>query len=201
VLAVDTIEPLTTECVRWGDPMAKILLTLFALCIVTVAQKTDDADKQKLIDIEQKIAATTSFNSPETVDLLQKYLYDGNTSVVVTFGHLSHVPKAEVVDFAKKPDPSDPDVRSITKLSDFQVDTYADTALVSYKLTATESGHKLPALNGDYHLTCLDTFLKRTGQWYMIGSACVPSAPISQAQWDADKQRQATGNQQKPPSQ
>jgi hypothetical protein len=182
-------------------PMSrKILATLvLALCVTAVAQKTDDVDKQKLIDIEQKFAATTSFNSPETTDLLQKYLYDGTTSVVVTFGYLYHNPKAVVIDFAKKPDPSDPDVKSITKLSDFQVDTYGDTALVSYKETATDSGHKLPALNGDYYLTCLDTYVKRTGQWYIIGSACVPSAPISQAQWDADKQKGEMGKQ-KPPS-
>ncbi len=51
-------------------------------------------------------------------------------------------------------------MKSINKLSDFQVDTYGDTALVTYKQVSTDSGHKLAVLNGDYHLTCLDTYVK-----------------------------------------
>jgi hypothetical protein len=182
--------------------MRKLATTLFLLIgTFALAQQTSDADKQKLIDIEQKGAAISSFNSPEMTDFLQKNAYDGTFSVVVTFGHLYHNPKADVIEFTKKPDPTDPDVKSINKLSDFQVDTYGDTALVTYKQVSTDSGHKLAVLNGDYHLTCLDTYVKRTGQWYLIGAACVPSAPISQAQWDANKQKEEMGNQQKPPSQ
>jgi hypothetical protein len=178
-----------------------ILATLVLLaCVFAVAQKTDDADKQKLIDIEQKGAAAPSFNSPEMGEFLQKYLYDGTTSVVVPFGRLYHNPKAVVVDFSKKTDPYDPDVKSIVKLADLQVDTYGDTALVSYKQVTTDSGHKLPVLNGDYNLTCLDTFVKRNNEWYAIGSACVPSAPISQSRWDAMHQTEEMGKQQKPPS-
>jgi hypothetical protein len=182
--------------------MRKITGTLVLLVSVfAVAQQSNDADKQKLIDLEQQSAAISTFNSPELTDFLQKHLYDGTTSFVVTFGYRYHNPKADVVDFTKKPDPSDPDVKSINKLSDFQVDIYGDTALVSYKQTSTDSGHKLAVLNGDYHLTCLDTYVKRTGQWYIIGSACVPSAPISQAQWDADKQKADMAKQKAmPPS-
>jgi hypothetical protein len=44
--------------------MSKILLTLLALCGIAVAQKTSDADKQNLIDIEQKLAAVTKFQQP-----------------------------------------------------------------------------------------------------------------------------------------
>jgi hypothetical protein len=181
----------------------KILTTLVLLaCVVTVAQKTDDADKQKLIDIEQKFAATTSFNSPEMTDAFQKYLYDGTSSLLVLFGHLYRGPKADAVAATKKPDPNDPDQKMTNKLSDLQVDTYGDTALVSYKVAETDSGHKNPALNGDYRLTCLDTYLKRKGEWYMIGSSCVPNAPMSQAQWDAfTKMEEQMKQQQKPPSQ
>jgi hypothetical protein len=175
------------------------------VCAFAVGQ-TNDADKQKLIDIEQQGAAAPSFNSPETRDFLQKYLYDGTTCVIVPLGHLYRTPKAVVVDFAKKPDLADPDVKSIIKLSDFQVETYGDTALVSYKQLTTDSGHKIPVLNGDFTLTCLDTFVKRKTEWYAIGSACVPSAPISQARWDAMHQmekltEELRKQQQKPPSQ
>jgi hypothetical protein len=180
----------------------KILATLvLALCVIAVAQKTDDVDKQKLIDIEQKFAAVPSFNSPEMTAAFQNYLYDGTTSVVVFFGHRFRGPKTDAV-AATKPDPNDPDVKSSTKLSDLQVDIYGDTALVSYKSVSTDRGHKNPALNADYTLTCLDTFVKRKGQWYLIGTANVPAAPMSQAQWDVfTKMEEQMKQQQKPPSQ
>jgi hypothetical protein len=72
------------------------------VCAFAVGQ-TNDADKQKLIDIEQQGAAAPSFNSPETRDFLQKYLYDGTTCVIVPLGHLYRTPKAVVVDFARNP--------------------------------------------------------------------------------------------------
>jgi hypothetical protein len=177
----------------------KILATLVLLvCVFAVAQ-TNDVDKQKLTDIEQKFAAISSFNSPEMTDAFQKYLYDGTSSLLVLFGHLYRGPKADAVAATKKPDPNDPDQKMTNKLSDLQVDTYGDTALVSYKIVETDSGHKNPALNGDYRLTCLDTYLKRKGEWYMIGSSCVPNAPMSQAQWDAFTKMNE--QMQKPPSQ
>jgi hypothetical protein len=136
--------------------MRKITATLvLALSVIAVAQKAVDIDKQKLIEIEQKFAAITSFNSPEMTDAFQKYLYEGTSSLLVLFGHLYRGPKADAVAATKTPDPNDPDQRMTNKLSDLQVDTYGDTALVSYKLFETDSGHKNPALNGDYRLTCL----------------------------------------------
>jgi len=180
----------------------KLLATLFLLaCLLAVAQKSDDADKRKLIDIEQRIAAVPSFNSSEMTDAFQKYLYDGTNSFVVLFGHLYRGPKADAVAATKKPDPNDPDQKMTNKLSDLQVDTYGDTALVSFKVAETDSGHKNPALNGDYRLTCLDTYVKRKGEWYMIGSSCVPNVPMSQAQWDVFKKINEQTPQQKPPSQ
>jgi hypothetical protein len=184
--------------------MSRNILAVLVLlvCVFAIAQKSDDADKQKLIEIEQKFAAITSFNSPEMTDAFQKHLYDGTSSLLVLFGHLYRGPKADAVAATKKPDPNDPDQKMTNKLSDLQVDTYGDTALVSYKLVETDSGHKNPALNGDYRLTCLDTYVKRKGDWYMIGSSCVPNAPMSQAQWDAfTKMVEQSKQQQKPPSQ
>jgi hypothetical protein len=48
-------------------------------------------------------------------------------------------------------------------------------------------------------MTCLDTYLKRKGEWYLIGTSCVPNAPISQARWDAFTKM--NDQMQKPPSQ
>ena len=176
----------------------KILLTLLALCALAVAQ-TGDADKQKLIDIEQAGLKITSFNSPEMTEFFQKHLYDGTSSVVVPTGHLYYGPKSMAI-AATKPDPNDPNVKTINKASDFKVDVYGDTALVSYKVVSTDSGHRNPALNAEVTMTTLDTFVKRNGSWYLIGSASVLSEPMAQAQWDAIKKMEAQTSQ-KPPSQ
>lgn len=166
----------------------KILATLVLLfSALAVAQKNDDADKQKVMDIEQKFTTTTGFQTPEMTALLQKYLYDGATSVVVLSGHLFHSAKKADVIAATKPDPNDPEAKSTIKLSDLQADIYGDTALVSYKQVTIESGHRDPALNGEYITTNLDTFVKRKGEWYLIGASSVPAAPVMQAHWDAWK--------------
>ena len=60
-------------------------------------------------------------------------------------------------------------------------------ALVSYKMTSTDTGHKDPALNATDHYGCLDTFVKRKGQWYAVGNACSLSEPLPQAEWNAEK--------------
>ena len=139
----------------------KILAALVLLgCVLAVGQKSDDADKQKLSDIEHKFAAISSFASPEMTDAFQKYLYDGTSSVVVLFGHLYHGPKSEAVAATKTPDPNDPDVKMTNKPPSRSTPwRYSQ----SYRRRA-DSGHKNPALNGDYHLTCLDTYLKRKGR-------------------------------------
>jgi hypothetical protein len=92
-------------------------------------KKNDDADQQKIIDIEQKLAATTGIPGPEMSDAFQKYLYDGQVSLVDQFGRHFRMAKSDAVAMAKKPDPDDPDAKSIYKVSDFQVDVYGDTAL------------------------------------------------------------------------
>jgi hypothetical protein len=161
-----------------------VLLMLFAP-MLALGQKSSDTDKQKITDIEQKFASISNFNSPEMTDAMQKYLYDGTTVAVNQFGRSFRMPKSQVVDMTKKPDPSDPDAKAQGKISDLQVDVLGDTALASYKLVNTETGHKEAALNADFTLTCLDSFAKRKGQWYIIGTACVPAEPLSQSQWDA----------------
>jgi hypothetical protein len=163
--------------------IAAVLVVLTPL--LTFAQKNNDADKQKITEIEQTFVSIPNFSSPEMTNALQKYLYDGTTTSIGQFGRLFHMSKSQVVEMSKKPDPTDPDAKGVGKLSDVQVDVFGDAATASYKQTNTESGHKEAALNGEYSLSCLDSFVKRKGQWYIVGNACVPAAPLSQAQWDA----------------
>ncbi|HEV7219289.1 MAG: hypothetical protein ACHP8A_10175 [Terriglobales bacterium] len=152
-----------------------------------VAHSAGTPDQQKIIEIEQKLAASTGVAGQEESAAFQKYLYDGEISLVDPFGRRYRMEKKDVVAEAAKSDPTDPDAKSVYTVSDFQVDIYGDTALAGYKQITTDSGHKNQVLNGEYSVSCLDTFIKRNGQWYALASACTPSAPIAQAQWDAIK--------------
>src|SRR5690242_5202758 len=102
----------------------KVCAVLVMLTPLVALAQSNSADQQKITDIEQKFAAVTSFNSPEMTDVLQKYLYDGTTSSIGQFGRLYRMPKAPVVEITKKPDPTDPDAKAMTKLSDLHVDVY-----------------------------------------------------------------------------
>jgi hypothetical protein len=159
------------------------VLAMFVFC---VAAQTQDADKQKLIAIEKAFAAITN-PGPESAAASKQYLFDGSLNQLTLLGRVGTLPKARVVELSATADPNDPDVKSTTTASNFHVDIYGDTALVSYKETNTDAGHKDPALNTTDHFTCLDTFIQRSGTWYIIGNACTPSAPLPAAEWAAVK--------------
>lgn len=161
-----------------------------ALLLFSALAMAQDADKQKLIEIEKTFAAQTN-PGPEQAAVMKHHLYDGSLNQLTGMGRTGTLPKSRIVELSSKPDPSDPEVRSSTSLTDFHVDIYGDTALVTYKLTNTDTGHKDPALNTTDHYGCLDTFLKRKGSWYVIGNACSPAEPLPQAEWDAVKKAMA----------
>jgi len=154
---------------------------LLVLAATAVAQ---DADKQKLIEIEKAFAANPN-PGPESAAAAKQYIYDGPTTQLTAMGRVGTLSKDRIVELSTTPDPSDPDVKSAQTLSDFHVGIYGATALVSYKQVTADTGHKNPALNITTHLTCLDTFVKSKGEWYAIGDACSSSAPISKSTWDA----------------
>jgi hypothetical protein len=158
-------------------------LGLFVLCFPA---KTQDADQQKLIEIENAFAKLTA-PGPDEAAVAKQYMYDGNASQLTPVGRVGTLPKSRIVELSSKPDPSDPNVKSATTVSDFHVDIYGDTALVTYKQTNTDSGHKDPALNTTDHFGCLDTFIKRNGQWYVVGNACSPSSALPASEWAAVK--------------
>lgn len=145
-----------------------------------------DADKQKLIEIEKAFAATAT-PGPGSAAVAKQYFYDGPLVQVTGTGRVGTLPKARVVELFSEPDPSDPDVKSSGSVSDIHVELYGDTALVSYKYGNADTGHKDAALNTTSHYGCLDTFVRQKGQWLMAGSACAHEGPIPQTEWAAIK--------------
>jgi hypothetical protein len=154
---------------------------LLALTATAVAQ---DADKEKLIAIEKAFAANPD-PGPQSAAVAKQYLYDGPLNQLTPTGRVGTLPKARVVELSAKPDPTDPNVKTSLTVSDFHVDIYGSTALVSYKQTNTDTGHKDPALDFTYHLGCLDTFVKNKDAWYWVGGGCSSETPIPQLVWDA----------------
>jgi hypothetical protein len=170
-----------------------------------------DADKQKLIEIEKAFADNPTSGAAAAA-VAKQYLYDGPLNHLTNFGRFRSSPKSTVLEGyfvgrpfvfpspddlldnkrdpsdRTKPDPSDPHIKR-SEVSDLIVDVYGDTALVSYHQTNTDTGHKDPALDSLYtfHSGCLDSFVKRDGRWYLIGTACAPNVPFPQAIWDAAK--------------
>jgi hypothetical protein len=160
------------------------------MLIFSAAVMAQDADKQKLIEIEKSFAANPT-NGPESAALGKQYFYDGNLVQLTGIGRVGTLPKTRVLEIISKPDPSDPDVKSSQAMSDLRVELYGDTALVSYKLTNTDTGHKDAALNVTDHYGCLDTFVKQKGQWFLVGDACSYETPVSKAKMDAIKKAMA----------
>jgi hypothetical protein len=167
---------------------ARIILLsgLVAVTALSFTAKTQDADKQALIGIEDKFAAQTT-PGPDLGALVKQYTLDGPLDQLTPHGRIGSMAKARVAELQGKPDPTDPDVKSTTKNSDYHVDIFGDTAVVMYKETNTDVGHKDPAFNATEHFGCLDTFVKRSGQWYEVANACTPSSPLPAAEWTATK--------------
>jgi hypothetical protein len=169
----------------------KLLRLILSVCAVALlplaaAVVAQDTDKDKLIAAEKAFAANPNPGA-KSAAVAKQYLYDGTVSQLTPMGQVGSLPKARIVELSTTPDPSDPNVKSAQTLSDFRVDVYGTTALVSYKQTNTDTGHKDPTLNSTIHMTCLDTFVKSKGEWYVVGNACSSPNPIPQPMWDAIK--------------
>lgn len=161
-------------------------LVVAALFLVPALAAAQDADKQKLIEIEKAFAAHPNAG-PEATAAAKQYLYDGTLIQLTGQGQVGTLSKPRVVELNTTPNPADPDVKSTMTVSAFHVEIYGETALVAYRVTNTDTGHKDPALNATDHYGCLDTFVKRTGNWVLVANACSPSEPLPRAEWNAAK--------------
>ena len=160
-----------------------VAAALFLLAALVVAQ---DADKQKMIEVEKAFAAHPNAG-PEAASVSKQYLFEGTLIQLTGLGQVGTLPKSRVVELNTTPNPADPDVKSAMSVSGFHIEIYGETALVAYKVTNTDTGHKDPALNTTDHFSCLDTFVKRSGQWLVVANACSPSEPLPRAEWNAAK--------------
>jgi hypothetical protein len=148
-------------------------VTLIALCslLAPLCMAAQDDDKAKLIAIEEEYAAPPA--GPPTP--MQKYMYPGPVMALAATGRVNITSKDKLLANQGRPNTADPDVKRHTQRTNYHVELYGDTALISYSQTVTETGHRDPALNVVRQTSCLDTFVKRDGSWYGISNACAPA--------------------------
>jgi hypothetical protein len=172
--------------------MARIVLQICAVAmfLFCITAKTQDADKQKLIEIENAFAKTATPGA-DAAAVCKQYMYEGALNQLTFTGRVGTLTKSRIMDICSKPDPSDPGVKSSAKISDVHVEIYGETALVTYKNVDVDTGHKDAALNTTFTAGCMDTFVKRNGAWFIIGNACSPSAALPSAEWAALKKARA----------
>jgi len=163
-----------------------IVVCTTVLLVMCAAAAAQTSDKAKLIAIEDAFAANSDPGAAAAA-VAKKYIYDGPVTQLTAMGRIGTLRKSRVVELSSAPDPADPNVRSSSKLSDFDVEIYGATALVAYKQVSTDSGHKDAALNVTSRFGCLDTFVKTNGSWRWIGGACASDVPIPESVWNADK--------------
>jgi hypothetical protein len=149
------------------------------LLVVPAVATAQDADKDKIIAIEQEYAAPAPPAGSPTA--MEKYMYDGPVMALSPTGKVNATSKGRLLAGRGRGNVADPDVKRETRRADFHVELYDDAALIAYTETVTETGHKDPALNMTNHLACLDTFLKRNGNWYGVSNACSYATPLPPA--------------------
>lgn len=169
---------------------ALLTISLIALLLPAVAA-AQDADKKQIMNIENAFAKYAT-SGPEAGDVARKYLYDGPILQLTGTGRIGALPKATVVDLFSKPDPGDPNVKTTSTISELKVEIYGNTGIATYKMANTDTGHKDPGLNGTEHYGCMDTYVKRNGNWLSISTACSHEGPISPARWEAIKRSRST---------
>jgi hypothetical protein len=117
---------------------------LLALATATVAQ---DADKDKLIEIEKVFAANPDPGA-KSAALAKQYIYEGNMMQLTPMGRVGSLPKARLVELSATPNPADPDAKSAQSLSDFRVDVYGFG-----QLQADQYGHRPQGPNAERYLS------------------------------------------------
>src|ERR1700722_11274336 len=91
-------------------PMVAVLLSV--LPAMAMAQ---DADKQKMMEIEKALSAHPNAG-PDAGALLKQHLFDGTLIQLTGQGQVGALPKSRIVDLFSKPNPADPSFKSVQTL-------------------------------------------------------------------------------------
>jgi hypothetical protein len=159
--------------------------TLHSLSPNLVLASTDD-DVKKLTDIEMNQAKMTGVN-PASIALALSNTAETFTVVAPT-GIVKYLAKDAMLALAKG---ESSDLKLSVAISDLQVHLYGETAIVTYQRQIKQFATS-ESLPGGFNpagraFTCMDTFVKRDGEWRAIANAVVSQSPIPDEVYKAAK--------------
>ena len=146
-----------------------------ALAWAGLVAAQDSQDAARLIAMEQEWAAPAP--PPGAPTPTQKYMYDGPVMSLRPTGSVIVTSKTRLLENAAPRPSGGPNITRTSKRFDYHVELYGDTALISYRQEVTTTNKANPGAKTSEAAGCLDTFVKRQGNWYAIANACAPAAP------------------------
>lgn len=169
-------------------PIAIVISVMVGSLIVfffskPVLASTND-DVQALTQIVMNEGTITGA-SPRDIALEERRLADTVTVVGAT-GLVKHVQKDAILAQARK-EPAG--FKFSLAVSDIQVHVYGDTAVVTYQreLKQVTSSEDLLSKIIGHPFSCMDTFIKRNGEWKKVATAAVSQSPIPDELYKAAK--------------
>jgi hypothetical protein len=165
--------------------IAIVAFTLHSFSAKPVLASTDD-DVKKLTDIEMNQTKLTGAD-PASIALALKQMADTFTIVGPT-GIAKYVGKDAVQALVRG---ESSDVKLSVAVSDLQVHLYGETAIVTYQRLIKQFATS-ESLPGGFNptgraFTCMDTFVKRNGEWKAIANVVVSQSPIPDEIYKAAK--------------
>lgn len=150
-----------------------------------VLASTDD-DVRTLTQIVINQNRITGVN-PESIALAQSMLADTVTLVTPT-GLVKYAQKDTFLAHLRE---VTTDARLSVEVSDVQVHLYGDTAIVTYQkqikhFQSSEGTPFMPGLS-DHPMSCMNTFVKRNGQWKAVATVAVSQGPVPDEVYKAVK--------------
>src|SRR5579871_5684242 len=121
--------------------LTKMHITLIAACalLVPLCIAAQEDDKAKVIAIEEEYAAPAPPAGTPTP--MQKYMYPGPVMALGATGRVNITSKDKLLANQGRPNLADPDAKRQTQRTNYHVELYGDTALISYSQSVTETGH------------------------------------------------------------
>ena len=161
-----------------------ILIHSFTTSPVLASTGDDVRTLTQIVTNENRITGVNA----ESIALAESTLADTVTLVTPT-GLVKHVQKDTFLAYLRE---ETVDVRLSIEVSDVQVHLYGDTAIVTYQkqikqFQSSEGTPLMPGLSDHPMLSCMNTFVKRNGQWKAVATVGVSQGPVPDEAYKAVK--------------
>ncbi len=150
-------------------------IAVAAVALIAVATFAQSSDDEKVIrKLEQEWPARVG-GSQADIDFQKRIMAD-KFITVDNVGHITSFTPSDVETMAK----ADPDVKSSGETTNLKIQFYgSDTAIATYNVHFTQTGHKDKKFNLESELACLDVWKKINGQWKVVGGTNTSTKPLA----------------------